>query len=327
MLSTLKKKAWNQLWRGVDHLPERLAVESVVRVMPRVLDIEATNLCNHRCPLCPNSSQPREVGMMDTGKFIELAREVQPFASTACLSILGEGLLHPELFEMIKGAEDLGLRCSLLTNGSIIDERVDEMLESGLTSVKISIDGANAESHERYRVGADFERTRRGVELLCRERNRRGLDRPHIRIMSLLFRHNQGEHDDIRRWAEEIGADGVELRPVWVGKEPFTEEEHSELVAEWLPDDRALTRDGWVGQKKCRAWRVCPVLHKATILWNGDVVACGRCAWGNHEPFGNVFTDGGFRAVWTSDRHRELIARVMRREFSMCDDCDTLADR
>jgi radical SAM protein with 4Fe4S-binding SPASM domain len=326
MFASLKKKAWSHLWKGVDRMPGRLAIESVVRVMPRVFDIEATNICNHRCPLCPNSTQPRQKGLMDRGAFIELAREIRPFASNACLSILGEGLLHPELFEMIAGAESLGLRCSLMTNGQLIDECVDEMLASQLTAVKISIDGADRESHERYRIGADFDRVRRGVELLCTERRRRGLERPHIRVTSLLFRHNMGQHDEIRRWAESIGADGVEVRPVWVGTAPFTAEDHASLAAKWLPDDPTLTRDGWVGKKQCRAWRVCPVLHKATILWNGDMVACGRCAWDDHEPFGNVFTDGGFRAVWSSDRHRQLLARVMRREFDVCRDCDTLDD-
>ena len=59
MLSRLRDKAWVGYRAGVERLPERLAVETLLRVMPRHFDIEATNLCNHHCPLCPNPVQTR----------------------------------------------------------------------------------------------------------------------------------------------------------------------------------------------------------------------------------------------------------------------------
>ena len=71
-----------------------------------------------------------------------------------------------------------------------------------------------------------------------------------------------------------------------------------------------------------RDYRVCPTFHEATILWNGDLVPCGLCAFDGREALGNVF-EKGFRALWDSDAHRAQIARIIRKETDLCTDCDT----
>jgi MoaA/NifB/PqqE/SkfB family radical SAM enzyme len=260
---------------------------------------------------------------MEPVAFAALAQEIQPFAANLCLSLLGESLLNPGVFQIIASAEGLGIPCALTTNGQLLDECIDDVFASGLTSLKVAIDGADRESHERYRIGSDFHRVRGALESVCAEKRRLGLDRPLITVLSLIFRHNLGQQAEIRRWSESVGADRVGFKPVWIGGGRYFGADAADLAAEWLPDDPALQHESFLQENLCRSWRVCPALHMATILWNGDMVPCGRCAVDDREAFGNVFTDGGFLAVWGSARHREVLTRLLRRESDLCDGCDT----
>lgn len=323
MLAKIKSaglKVWGEV---IEYLPVPLAVQALTRIMPRRFVIEPTNLCNHRCPLCPQPTQQRAMGRMDAERFKALADEIAPFARTICFTLLGEGLLHRRMFEIVHYAESLGIPCSLTTNGQLLEDQIDAVLSSNLTALKVTMDGADKETHERYRVGSDFDKVKRGIEKLLAERARRGLKRPNVNILSLVFKFNLGQQDAIREWGYAAGADMVGFKPVWVGGARYLNEDEQRFAQEFLPEDRKVQHDSWLKENLCSDYRVCPSFHEATILWNGDLVPCGRCAFDGREALGNVFTDGGFRALWDSDGHRRKLATIIRKETDFCDGCDT----
>jgi radical SAM protein with 4Fe4S-binding SPASM domain len=227
------------------------------------------------------------------------------------------------MFEIIHYAESLGIRCQLTSNGQLLEDQVDAVLGSRLTSLKVSVDGIDKQTHERYRVGSDFDKVRRGIAQLIAERNRRGLTRPNVTVLSLVFKFNLGQQDAIRDWGRSIGADLVGFKPVWVGGARYLDQDAQTFADEYLPQERKLNHDSWIEENLCRDHRVCPCFHEATVLWNGDLVPCGRSATDGRGALGNVFTDGGFRALWDSDRHRQQLATIIRRETDMCEGCDT----
>lgn len=322
MNTALKILGWKAIHGGVERLPAPLAARALTRLMPRWLVIEPTNRCNLRCPLCPNSFHPRERGRMQLAEFRALADDVRPYANNICLNLLGESLLNPELFDFVAYAESIGVPCSVTTNGQLLDRYIEPILDSRLSTLKIAIDGADRETHERYRVGSDFERIRHAVEELCRRRAELGLAKPHVTILNLVFRFNYGQQDELRRWARAIGADRIGFKPVWIGVSEFSDRSREELAAEYLPDRRELLHDGYTGEHLARAKRVCPSFYEGVVLWNGDVVPCTRCAYDGREAFGNVFRDGGFDAVWGSERHVRTLERILRHESDMCSRCD-----
>jgi MoaA/NifB/PqqE/SkfB family radical SAM enzyme len=323
MIAKIKSAGLKLYGESIEHLPVPLAVQALTRRMPRRFVIEPTNLCNHRCPLCPQPMQQREFGRMDAERFRGLADEIAPFARTICFTLLGEGLLHKEMFGLVKHAESLGIPCSLTTNGQLLEDQIDQVLDSNLTALKVTIDGIDKETHERYRVGSDFDKVKRGIEKLMAERRRRGLMRPNVNMLSLVFKFNEGQQDAIREWGYSIGVDKVGFKPVWVGGARYMNADKQKFADEYLPEDSKGHHDSWLKENLCRDFRVCPTFHEATILWNGDLVPCGRCAFDGRDAIGNVFTDGGFRAVWDSDKHRRKLATIIRKETDLCVGCDT----
>lgn len=322
MIAKLKSAGLNAYGHVVEHLPVPLAVQALTRSMPRRFVIEPTNVCNHRCPLCPQPFQERDFGRMDVERFRKLADEIAPFARTICFTLLGEGLVHKGMFDLVAYAESLGIPCSLTTNGQLLEDQVDRVLDSNLTALKVTIDGIDKESHERYRVGSDFEKVKRGIARLVQERNRRGTKRPAITVLSLVFKFNQGQQDAIREWGRSVGVDKVGFKPVWVGGARYMNADQQKFADEYVPEKPQVQHDSVLKENLCRDYRVCPTFHEATILWNGDLVPCGRCAFDGRDAIGNVFTDG-FRALWDSDAHRQQLAAIIRRETDLCTGCDT----
>ena len=254
---------------------------------------------------------------MDLATFRRIADELQHFASGLVMHLLGESLLNESLFDMVGYAESRELRCTFTTNGELLDEHLDDVFDSGLTAICVCLDGADEETHTRYRSGSDFHRVRAAVERLCEERRRRASSRPRVFVQNLTLRFNVDQRGLLESWAREVGVDGVVDRPVHLGLGK-ADGSREELAREFLPGGVASSREEEESIGLCPDQRVCGELYRATILWNGDVVPCGRGAWNGEGSFGNVLADGGFRKVWRSRRQRALLEEHLRRGANHC---------
>lgn len=90
--------------------------------------IEITNVCNLRCSFCPGTRRAPE--FMSPVRFAELARQVKPLCGYVYLHVMGEPLLHPQLDEILKICEILELKVTITTNGTLIGQRRDLLLDS-----------------------------------------------------------------------------------------------------------------------------------------------------------------------------------------------------
>jgi MoaA/NifB/PqqE/SkfB family radical SAM enzyme len=61
-------------------------------------------------------------------------------------------MLHPDILEIVQRASGLGMKVLLVTNAGLLKpHRIYELADAGLSSFIISIDAADAETHERNR--------------------------------------------------------------------------------------------------------------------------------------------------------------------------------
>jgi len=70
---------------------------------PEYYIIEPTNVCNYKRSICPNRLYSKEEqGYTDWALFVRLLSQIKDCAQVIQLYWMGEPMLHPELFEMIK---------------------------------------------------------------------------------------------------------------------------------------------------------------------------------------------------------------------------------
>ena len=82
----------------------------------------------------------------------------------------GEPLLYPDILPLIREVKGRSLTCSIITNGWRLEEMARELVEAGVDSIMVSIDGP-PDVHDRIRGQAgSFERAAAGVLAVARER-------------------------------------------------------------------------------------------------------------------------------------------------------------
>lgn len=108
--------------------------------------IEITNRCNLRCSFCPVTARPPRT--MTAGEFDELAADVAKHTKYIYLHLKGEPLIHPELAAILDSAKRHGLMVNLTTNGLLVPEKAQLLLESNaLRQTNLSLHGYTPATH------------------------------------------------------------------------------------------------------------------------------------------------------------------------------------
>jgi radical SAM protein with 4Fe4S-binding SPASM domain len=170
-----------------------------------------TNLCNLRCRHCYQGNFTKEEDL-DWGGLKEVSGNIlstlQAWEDKACIHLTGgEPLLKPELFSLLEyldhqpGVEELGI----ITNGLLLNDEILDRLSAvrKFKSVKISLDGADAQVHDRIRSAGNFDRV---VEKISRVRARGSFD---VNLMFTVMRSNLESLPAFLRLGEELRVDGL----------------------------------------------------------------------------------------------------------------------
>lgn len=128
-----------------------------------LVQIEVTNACNHRCVFCPNEDSRRKKKMIDFELAHRVMRECAEFLGRdkrICFHMNGEPLLYKRLPELIRYSKELGYDYTFLTtNGSLADENLlIQLFESGLDSIKFSINAGSKETYKKIHGADDYDR-------------------------------------------------------------------------------------------------------------------------------------------------------------------------
>ncbi len=122
-------------------------------------------------------------------------------------------MLQPErLIEMLDYGRQVGLTSlNLNTNGMRLNAGIaDRLLDTGLSTIVIGIDGFTRQTYERYRCLGDRDRVYANVEYLLRQRARRESG-PEIMVQFIEMDDNNKEFDAYRDHWLGLGAT-VKLR-------------------------------------------------------------------------------------------------------------------
>ncbi|MCF8061549.1 MAG: heme b synthase, partial [Deltaproteobacteria bacterium] len=168
----------------------------------RLVAWEVTRSCNLNCVHCRASSERGPYpGELSTEKCLSVLDEIAATGRPIVILTGGEPLLRDDIFDLARHGTELGLRMVMATNGTLLTPDLTErMEESGIQRVSISIDGADAESHDRFRkVPGAFAGAVAGTE----ELRRAGIE---FQINTTVTRHNLDEVPALLDLAVELGA-------------------------------------------------------------------------------------------------------------------------
>ena len=104
--------------------------------------------CNLRCSFCDLWDNHQQMDV-DT-QFLPLLDEAVAIGTRTIVITGGEPFIHPDLFKAVRAAKARGLSVNITTNGTLINKRWDELIESGVDSLSFSIDGM-PDTHDTLR--------------------------------------------------------------------------------------------------------------------------------------------------------------------------------
>ncbi|MEH6515132.1 MAG: radical SAM protein [Halioglobus sp.] len=342
---------------------------TTVRSYPYYLLIDPADICQLRCPTCPTGQDNENRRAKSTAAphrgsravmgpelFNQLIEEVGPYLFHLMLYNWGEPLLNPLIAEFIKKAHAYNIETAMHTNLSLklSEQRIDELLSSGLDNLTASIDGFSQEVYQIHRVAGNMDLIKKNLEALVSARDRLGL-KTQIVYKMLVFGHNEHEIPAAREYCKEIGVgfaheDGAVPDPSWMTKarlktlpkglgfregeqdknilastiEPPPPEEPIDLAVEQARLDVLFPpeRKGKGKDPSFCSWHY----GYSVVTAGGPVAPC--CATGDESAdFGRVSPGvNSFADVWNNDRFRHARGALAGADLSETADIKTICE-
>ncbi len=131
---------------------------------PLHLDIETTDLCNLKCPMCSRTIMD-EHEKINKNKYITkeeyiniIDQAVEHGVKSIKLQYLGEPLLHKDVVFQVEYAKQKGILDVMFNTNAVLltKEMGKQLLEAGLDKLFISFDAVNPKLYAQQRVGTSI---------------------------------------------------------------------------------------------------------------------------------------------------------------------------
>lgn len=277
--------------------------------LPKGVEIEPTNLCNLKCPLCPCGDGKIEElgiprGMMTFDQFKLIIDQVKDYVEYIVLWGFGEPSLVPNIDKMIEYASSHGISVITSLNGNYLNHDLNlNLINAEPCKIIFAIDGLCQETYQKYRVGGDFMKAFRNLCDCIDIKKKSGKKRPLIYWQFMIMRHNEDEVPQLLKKARELGVDGLLLKK-FTGKS-----------SKFKPSNPRYIRKEPVEKKY-----ECKFLHeRPVILVNGDVSVCSR-DFRMKYVMGNIFKEK-LRKIWGNNKIEEFRKNYYKNNIAECKTC------
>ncbi len=307
--------------------------------LPRFIQIEPVGECNFRCRMCPiqfrRDGRPNgPPAFMEFDLFTRIVDEF-PDLGEIQLQGLGEPLMHPRFFDMVRYAIARRINVSVNTNLSFITPKTAATcVLSGLTRLHASLDGATKNTYERIRLRGNYEKSIRNLRRLLAERIARKSRTPYVEIVAVAMRENVEELAQLVAQAAEFGVDAVSVqhlchdfgeaslpahyRPMreFVDQQTLLHEDPERVEQAFSAARRAAESHGMklrlpkLDERPPRDPRGCGWPSTgAYFSYRGDIMPCCMISTPDRLNFGNV-RDEPFAHTWNGPRYQRFRAQL-----------------
>lgn len=288
---------------------------------PFTFSIEPTTSCNLRCPECPSGLRmfTRPTGSLSMELYQQLIDQTWKDLFYMILYFQGEPYLNPLFFSMVEYAKKKRIYTATSTNAHFLSESLArKTVESGLDQIIISLDGVGQETYEKYRVGGNYEKVIEGTRNLVRLKRELKSKTPYIILQFIVFSTNEHQVEQVRKLAEELGVDKLELKSAQV----YGYAEGNALIPSTEKYSRyrrgagkGFVIDNPLNNHCLRMWRGC------VVTWDGLVVPC--CFDKDAEHRLGDLKKSSFNEIWRGEAYDEFRRKVFsaRKEIEICRNC------
>ncbi len=320
----------------------------------QLISISVTHRCNLNCKMCWQTSfRNSEKAQQDLSyeNFNILLNKLELLAPNNIYLWGGEPLIHPNIIEMIRKVKDYKFICHLITNGVMLEELADDLINAKLDRLSVSIDGVG-DQHDliRGRKGV-FEKTEKGLlKLLSKKKFR-----PITSVNTVITDKNYRDLYSIVKYFSSFGVNGIQLQfPVFfdeaVGEATgrYLQEKFQLCISSWkgfvnsyntidvdeldgiiqnirkdfpkvsfYPSD--LTAKEWFSKESIsRPIKCCVPWQRVNIEPNGDLNICTDYS---DMVVGNLFEDT-LQEVWESNRYQKFRSEIESENYlPICKHC------
>ncbi len=273
---------------------------------PVHLDLELQDSCNQSCVMCPRNKEnhqnlPYGLNLKDTAQIESLKTIISEGAELGLKSInfgaFSEPLLHKGLWDLISYSHQNGIVDSrVITNGLLLSRYIDEIFDSNLRHLFISLDAFSEQTYKQIR-GVGYKKILESIDTLLEERSRRKSTLPLVRVSFVEM--------DINRHEKQSFVD------FWSKKVDFVD------IQEWSDYTDKIELSSFTDVPKkfnCRSpWQ------RLSVLANGDIIPC--CDFnGRALKLGNTNSDK-LLTVWNSKEMNDVRLNITNDNSSVCSSC------
>ncbi|TAM37195.1 radical SAM protein [bacterium] len=275
---------------------------------PNVLNIEPTNRCNLKCVYCPRTRASKGVGLMDWKLYTRIIDEASKYKKLLMLNFHkdGESFLHPRFLEMVRYAKKKNVAKTIHINTNALswtDKLMDEIIDSGIDDITVSIDAARATTFKKHKGVNCLSKVERNVRLLLEKRDKRGLHKPFIRVKIMEF--------------AEVSKDEIaEFFARWEGIADFVQVTG---IHSW----GGAIKNVKVTDENSQSRYPCVIMWYALVInWNGEATVCS-VDWNTEIKVGDA-KKNTLHEIWNSKAIKDVRRYQIEKEYDnhkICRDC------
>lgn len=271
---------------------------------PNISQIETTNACNYRCPMCPHTiGMTRSLEYMDFRFYKKIIGKLYPSNGPIYLHFLGEPLMHPDLDKMIRYGKSKGYEMGLSTNGSLLTQETSKkIIDEGLDHLVISFEIIE-ETFNKLRKGGNFNLVRENIIRFLQLRSLKNQEKPRVTISSITLTKDREKVEKASLF--------------WRGKVDVS---INKEIHDWSGDVPQITR---IAGRKKTIRKICLwPWTRMSVLVDGKVVPC--CVdYDGKYVLGDLKRDS-LKSIWNGEkmiRLRKALLEGRKGDIELCSEC------
>lgn len=274
---------------------------------PLHLDIETTNVCNLKCPMCPRTillskHEFSSQGYMSKEEYKNIIDEaVENGVYSIKLNYLGEPLLHKDVVWQVEYAKKAGIIDVMMnSNGDLLTKELGEdLLKAGLDKLFISFDSISPDIYERQRKGTSLGKVINNLYEFLKLRNS-NYPNTHVRVSMVMYKTDE--------WTAQFEG----LKAMWknlvdaVGYGFYVERDYDHV--ETYP--------------KVEGFYCEQLFQRMFLKYNGNVTVC--CVDDQDEYIVGNWREEKLKDIWNSPAYKNIRKKHIEGNYmdiNMCSKC------